>query len=545
MLANFTVITTNDSGPGSLRQAILDANARPGSDEIDFDFSVPTLTLPVEVARPDVIGIDLGGLSLTGPGTLDIVTENDNQIAPGGEVGVIRPTTPLPVITDTLDIDAHVYSIGLVELSAPSVAIRGDLIQGPVFQLEANDSSIRGFLISAATTGILIQNGASGNVIEKNIFGDPAVSNSNVTVGVQILGSNLNAIRDNVFVYDQVASMQTTGVAIENESAGNAIEGNRISGAHNGIFVNRSGQNRVEGNVVSGARSGILVSESTGLSVLQGNRLVGNAVGVTLLNAATLVGGDNASHPNYFRRNEIGLLIERGGENYVINNRFGTNDAGTSTLDNLGNSLGNDLVGIQIENSSGNILRGNQIAGLNPNQKYGISAPTALCGVCSQPAAIRIDGPESIDNLVTGNLLGVNASGTSVLPNYGGGILTQYATQTVIKGNTISGSLDFPAQRSYRDAIAEALDTDSLALAYLGAPVFVLGDPTLPESGPPANTVTLEGNRIGTNSSGTLVLGNDLVGIVLFTFTVNGGTIGGPDAGDGNLFLEIDQGVCT
>jgi hypothetical protein len=34
--AAFTVTTTVDSGPGSLRQAILDANAAPGPDTISF-----------------------------------------------------------------------------------------------------------------------------------------------------------------------------------------------------------------------------------------------------------------------------------------------------------------------------------------------------------------------------------------------------------------------------------------------------------------------------------------------------------------------------
>ena len=35
--ATFTVTNTSDSGAGSLRQAILDANANPGLDTIAFD----------------------------------------------------------------------------------------------------------------------------------------------------------------------------------------------------------------------------------------------------------------------------------------------------------------------------------------------------------------------------------------------------------------------------------------------------------------------------------------------------------------------------
>ncbi len=37
--ATFTVTNTNDSGAGSLRQAILDANANPGLDTIAFNIS--------------------------------------------------------------------------------------------------------------------------------------------------------------------------------------------------------------------------------------------------------------------------------------------------------------------------------------------------------------------------------------------------------------------------------------------------------------------------------------------------------------------------
>src|SRR6185503_13421975 len=47
--STFTVINTNDSGAGSLRQAIIDANTHPGFDEVKFNIpglgGVRTITL--------------------------------------------------------------------------------------------------------------------------------------------------------------------------------------------------------------------------------------------------------------------------------------------------------------------------------------------------------------------------------------------------------------------------------------------------------------------------------------------------------------------
>src|SRR5438445_13879696 len=57
LLSTFTVINTNDSGAGSLRQALLQANAQTGSDTIKFTI-------------------------------------------PGGGVHTITPTSGLPIITD-------------------------------------------------------------------------------------------------------------------------------------------------------------------------------------------------------------------------------------------------------------------------------------------------------------------------------------------------------------------------------------------------------------------------------------------------------------
>src|SRR5437879_439251 len=57
----FTVTTTADSGPGSLRQALTAANANPGLDIIDFDipgngpFTIQLSSLLPPITNPVVI----------------------------------------------------------------------------------------------------------------------------------------------------------------------------------------------------------------------------------------------------------------------------------------------------------------------------------------------------------------------------------------------------------------------------------------------------------------------------------------------------------
>ncbi len=52
--AVFWVTTTSDSGPGSLRQAILDANTASGPDEIRFNVPVGPFTIGLLAALPPI-----------------------------------------------------------------------------------------------------------------------------------------------------------------------------------------------------------------------------------------------------------------------------------------------------------------------------------------------------------------------------------------------------------------------------------------------------------------------------------------------------------
>ena len=76
LLAAFTVSNTLNSGAGSLRQAIIDANALPGADTIVFDasFSTPrtiTLTTPTQQISGELTIVGTGASLLTIRRSLD------------------------------------------------------------------------------------------------------------------------------------------------------------------------------------------------------------------------------------------------------------------------------------------------------------------------------------------------------------------------------------------------------------------------------------------------------------------------------------------
>src|SRR5215207_2961588 len=87
--ATFTVTNTNDSGAGSLRQAILDANATAGLDTISFSIGSgvqtisPLTTLPV-ITDPAIID----GTTQPGFSGTPIIVLNGTSVTTGSGVGL-------------------------------------------------------------------------------------------------------------------------------------------------------------------------------------------------------------------------------------------------------------------------------------------------------------------------------------------------------------------------------------------------------------------------------------------------------------------------
>ncbi|MFO0950111.1 MAG: FG-GAP-like repeat-containing protein [Isosphaeraceae bacterium] len=175
LLATFLVNTTADSGPGSLRQAILDANAAPGRDTIEFAL----------------------------PGPADLIS--------GG--WTIAPASALPAVTEAALIDGWSQS-GQGDSNRPLVRLDGSSA-GPVDGLTLNGSEIevRGLSIGGfAGAGVLIVGeGAVNNWIHDNIIGsDPSIPFSvGNGLGVRIV----DGARDNL-------------IGTDGPGGGNVIRGN-------------------------------------------------------------------------------------------------------------------------------------------------------------------------------------------------------------------------------------------------------------------------------------------------------------------------------
>jgi hypothetical protein len=75
--ATFTVLNNNDTGTGSLRQAVLDANATPGADTITFSPTINGQTIALATALPPITDT----LTITGPGPNGITVTGNNAVS--------------------------------------------------------------------------------------------------------------------------------------------------------------------------------------------------------------------------------------------------------------------------------------------------------------------------------------------------------------------------------------------------------------------------------------------------------------------------------
>jgi uncharacterized repeat protein (TIGR01451 family) len=252
----FTVTNTNDSGAGSLRQAILDANANVGTDTINFNI-------------------------------------------PGTSPHTIIPTSPLPAITESVTINGtsqpDFSGTPVIEING----INAGAVDG--LTINAGNSVVRGLVINRFNGyGIVIT--GNNNFIEGNFIGTSATGTfalSNALDGVFINGGSNNTTGGTTVAARNLLSGNRNGIQISGAGSANLVRGNfigtnvtgtvAIGNSLNGILINGSSNNAVgavgsaSSNIIAfNGSAGVAVTSGTGNLILSNSIFLNGGLGIDL-----------------------------------------------------------------------------------------------------------------------------------------------------------------------------------------------------------------------------------------------------------------------
>ncbi|MEW6211782.1 MAG: hypothetical protein AB1631_25725, partial [Acidobacteriota bacterium] len=425
--AVFTVTNTNDSGQGSLRQAILDANANAGADTITFNISgggaqtiTPASGLPV----------------ISGPVTIDATTQ------PGfsGQPLILLAGTGAGLGADGLRITAGNSAVrGLVINRFRGDAIElatsgGNVIEGNYLGTDAAglapaDNDGNGVRISSASNIIGGTSAAARNIVSGNRDG-VAISGSSARENL-VQGNYIGCDRDGAVALGN--DLGGDGVRIELNASNNTIGGttagarNLLSGSFSNVVIvntNSSG-NLVQGNFIGTDASGAGLTRRFSSTVVYDNDGVffvasNNTVGGTTVAARNIISGNGVSNV-YLANHVSGSDVASG--NLVQGNYIGTDVTGTAKLPR-------GLNGVWINNNAERNTIGGAVVG----------ARNVISGHGDEGVRVgTVNVRKTLSNVVQGNFIGTDASGTAPLGNGENGInIPANADGDRIEGNLVA-----------------------------------------------------------------------------------------------------------
>jgi hypothetical protein len=348
------------------------------------------------------------------------------------------------------------------------------------------------------TSGVRIGNGASSNTIGGTTAGAGNVVSGNLYDGVTISDSTTSG---NLVQGNLVGTTPDGMSAIPNSELGVLLYG----GAHDNTIggADASARNVVSGNGLDGVR---IAGPGTSNNVVAANYVGTDATGMASLANAfngvlifdgaqfNLVGGTTAGARNLVSGNvHDGVVIADTGtsSNRVQGNYIGTDATGGAAIPN--GTGGGSGVGIYVGATD------NTIGGTTKRARNLISG-NAFFGV-------DVGGAGASGNVVQGNFVGTDASGTSPVPNLSGIVVELGAS-----GNTIGGT---------------KAGAGNVASGNSFAGIEVTDDGGTPPGSTSGNTI--QGNFAGTDPSGTTPVANGSFG-VLFTNGANDNLLGGTSA---------------
>ncbi|KAA5541856.1 hypothetical protein FYK55_16780 [Roseiconus nitratireducens] len=294
LLAAYTVTNLDDSGDGSLRQAIIQANENPGADTIDFAASARGT---IELASQLVITDDV---TITGPGTDGLVLSGNGQT----RVLAVLPAdvAMAPSMTPSLEEVASAPSVTLEKLSitggravdapgfdAADPTNPGFAFGGGLYNLGGSVQLDRVHLYENSAQGVVTAGGAVANefggslTVSRSEFSGNTSSGFLIAVGGAIT-SDLGPTRDGVTTDQPTVSIERSSF-VANQAAATAgyIDGVGFSGlGGGGAVLNVTGTMTIsrsdfEGNVATGGMGIEQAGSTSGGPAFGGAVLSGNA----------------------------------------------------------------------------------------------------------------------------------------------------------------------------------------------------------------------------------------------------------------------------
>jgi Tol biopolymer transport system component len=376
-----TTSNTNDSGPGSLRQSILDANASPGTQTIDFQI-------------------------------------------PGAGVHTINLLSALPTITDAVIIDGTTQpgfaGTPLIELNGAGA---GGGARG--LRITSAGSTIKSLIINRfPSDGIEISGAtADGNTIEGCYIGTDAT-------GATDLGNAFNGVTINGGDNNIIGGLTAT----PGQSPGNVISGNNETG----VFLATASGTLVRGNIIGLTADGATALGNSFNGIVLSDGANNSQIGGTASGARNVVSG-NAQQGISFQTFSVAPT-----GNSVLGNYVGTDVSGTLDRGNsgagviLGSGTNNTLGGATA--AARNVISGNNNTGVNMSGSGNVVRGNFI-GV--QADGVTALGNNSSGLLINGtptnNTVGGTGAGeaNTIANNGGGGIFINAATAS---GQRLSGN---------------------------------------------------------------------------------------------------------
>jgi len=301
------------------------------------------------------------------------------------------------------------------------------------------------------------------------------------------------------------------------------IDGSALAGTHNGIqLIGSSEGSEIYGLSIGGFKRmdtypysfGFGVYSNTGNHIFQSNYIGIKPDGITINSntggglyfnntGGNVIGGTQPNQGNVISGNGVGGLTFEGSEinsaatnNLVQGNLIGTDATGTL---NKGNRFN-----VQFLDAPNNILGGNSAGARN------IISGSSASDDNTVGTGVALSGAESYGNLIIGNYIGTDITGTETISNVRAGVMVLFGannnsigTDEVGEGNLISGNGQYG--------------------------IYFQGN----TAGPVVSN-SVKGNYIGVDVTGNVAIPNQ-IGIMMLTGENNNNTIGGTTANAKNV----------